>query len=84
MMTMAGFTDVTATRRCGTLRVYLNRHSVGPVIADDFGADFCALPFRRKERIDITFSFLAGYPGPTAFDGDLELIEIGVSHTEIP
>ena len=82
LMTMSP--NVATTGRPQSLLFYLNRHGVGPVIANDFRGDFCAPSFRRKERIDITFSFLAGYQGPTAFDSALEEIAIRIGHTETP
>src|SRR5712691_3893083 len=84
MMAVAVFANVTTTRRRGTLRVCLNRHGVRPVIADDFGGDFCAPSFRRKEGIHIAFGFLTGHPGPAAFDSGLEESEIRISHTDAP
>jgi hypothetical protein len=56
----AMFANVTATGGRKTLGIELDRDSVGPMIADDFGSDFRATSDRCRKGIDIGFGFLAG------------------------
>src|SRR5712691_10597327 len=62
MVAIPVFPDIATTGRRDTLRVYLYRHGVRPVIPYHLGSDFRPTSFCRRERMDIGFRFLTGYP----------------------